>query len=420
MAWSAIASFRQQGSQISRNVRLFLWMVFLSNVGVSGVFLLLYNLYLVQLGYHEDFIGLLALVQMGAVAVGALPAGSIADRFGSRKAMMAGVVLVGLSTTALCLVTQPGPLLVLNFITGLGFSMRIVPYTPFLVNNTTRAERTLVFSANSAAMSIAGTAGNLIGGQLPALFALAFGLAAADSIVAYRFSLLVGAVLGIVAVIPMAVATESTDYRDASGAVARPAPAAEGDPARMRRDITAFTLVTIVFAFSSATIAPFANVYYSRVMHLSASSISVVFAVASVLAAIATVGASALAGRMGKVAAMVLVRLSGAPLLILLAFFPNVWLAISALTLRNMTEMAGWPLDGAFLAEVVPVRRQARTVAYRSVAWNAVWALTSFGAGQVIVRAGYQPLFIAAAASVVLGAAIYHFIFSNHHALHHP
>jgi hypothetical protein len=84
MGWRALARLRARSPRISRNSRLFLWTVFLSNVGVSGIFLLLYNLYLVALGYQEDFIGFLSLVQMGAIAAGAVPAGTLSERYGPR------------------------------------------------------------------------------------------------------------------------------------------------------------------------------------------------------------------------------------------------------------------------------------------------------------------------------------------------
>ncbi|MHB0876023.1 MAG: MFS transporter [Anaerolineae bacterium] len=419
MAWTALARFRQQGASISRNARLFLWMVFLSNVGVSGVFLLLYNLYLVQLGYNEDFIGLLTLVQMGAIAIGAVPAGSLSERFGSKRVMVAGTVVVGFSTTGMCLFTQPGLLALLNFATGIGFAMRIVPYTPFLVRNTTRAERTLVFAANSAAISIAGTFGNLVGGQLPAIFDRVFSLGGGTSIPAYRLSLVVGALIGILAAIPMAIAGEDTTYA-ANGAGSAATPAPPEPSTAVRRDVVSFVAVTALFAISGACISPFTNVYFSRVLHLQASAISLVFSLSSVLAALATVGASSVAERLGKVRAMVYIRLAGLPLLLLVALFSNVWIGISAIVLRNVSEMASWPLDGAFLAEVVPVRRQARIVAFRSVAWNGCWAVTGFLAGQVIVRVGYSPLFAAAGILLVIGAATYHFAFSRHEAAPPP
>lgn len=412
MAWVRPAWLRIRRPSISRNARLFLWTVFLSNVGISGIFLLLYNLYLVALGYQEDFIGLLSLVQMGAIAAGAIPAGALSERVGPRPVLILGTVVMAAGALGMALASGPATLAGLNFVTGLGFAMRIVPYTPYLVDNTGPAERTLVFSANSAAMSVASTVGSLVGGQLPAVFAALLRLDTSESIPSFRLSLVVGALLGLVAVLPMSMATDRTD-RGAAPSSLPLGPESEVPPAQVRRRVAVFVATTVLFALSGACIAPFVNVYFSRELGLSASSISLILASSAILAAVASVAASALAGRVGKVPAMVTIRAAGVPLLLLLSLNPGVVLATAAILTRNVTEMAGWPLDGAFLAEVIPLRRQARAVAYRSVAWNATWAVTAFAAGQAIVRFGYGPMFALAGGALLMATAVYWVAFSR-------
>lgn len=413
MALRELVHARGKGPHIGRNAGLFLWTVFLSNVGVSGIFLLLYNLYLVALGYQEDFIGFLSMVQMGAIAAGAIPTGSLAERYGARPVLIVGTVVIAVGALGMSVASGPVTLAFLNVVTGLGFAMRIVPYTPFLVLNTGPAERTLAFSANSAAISIAGTTGSLIGGQLPALFSALFNLGGSDSITAFRLSLVFGALVGLVAAIPISRTTSTAEgtFPDptSTGSTAPP----DRAPAESRRLVTQLVGATLLFAFSGALVGPFVNVYFSRVLGLSASRISIILAASSLLAAIATVAASRLADRLGTVRTMVLVRSAGAPLLMLLAFNPGVWLGVTAILMRNITDMAGWPLDGAFLAEVVHPRRQARTVAYRSVAWNATWGITSLGAGQAIVRIGYSPLFAVAGGTLLVAGLFYHLAFGH-------
>jgi MFS family permease len=414
MVWAAVARLQQQAQKVSRNAWLFLWTVFLSNVGLSGIFMLLYNLYLVQLGYREDFIGLLSFVQTGAMAFAALPSGNLAPRFGYRNMLLWGTVVMGLSSLLLCVWTSPALLVLLNAVLGAGLAMRIVPYTPYLVRNSSRAERTLLFAANSAAISAAGLVGSIVGGQLPELFRVLLSLPTAESIPAYRGSLIVGAAVGLLAALPMALADEETPGLAEAGA--GPAQPANSRPTVQegRRLRAQFVTVTVLFAVSAASIAPFTNVFYSRVLGLSAGSISLIFAASSVLAAIGTVAASQVAGRAGKVRTMILLRFAGAPLLLVLAFYPKLWVAVPALLVRNITEMAGWPLDGAFLAEIVPLREQAATVGWRSVAWNLAWALTSFVAGQVIVVSGYAPLFLCAGLSLSLASLAYQRFFGQY------
>ena len=53
--------YLRQFGRMNRNARLYLLSNTLNSITV-GIFLLLYNLYLVALGYHADFIGWLLVV----------------------------------------------------------------------------------------------------------------------------------------------------------------------------------------------------------------------------------------------------------------------------------------------------------------------------------------------------------------------
>jgi len=235
MALRQLIRARGGGHKIGRNAGLFLWTVFLSNVGVSGIFLLLYNLYLVALGYQEDFIGFLSMAQMGAIAAGAIPTGALAERYGPRLILIIGTVVIAVGALGMSVVTSPVSLVLLNIITGIGFAM------PLAVN-TGPSERTLVFAANSAAISIASTAGSLIGGQLPGLFSTLFQLGGSESIPAYRLSLAFGAAVGLLAAVPMARTTDTgaacTGYHSAArphaGRVPTPHQAADRRHALLR------------------------------------------------------------------------------------------------------------------------------------------------------------------------------------------
>jgi len=403
----ALRRFHREWDLISHNARCYLLMMLLSNIGLSGVYFLLFNLYLVQIGFREDFIGVLSFVQMGAIAIGAVPTGHLSRRYGNRNLLLWGTAMLGLASLAQTWVTQAWLLTAFGFLGGIGLAMRIVTYTPYIANNTTSAERTLVFAANSAAMSIGGTLGNLIGGQLPAIFQALFPSNSNGVIVSFRLSLAIGAILSILAVLPMALAGEKTDYSSQSAPEARPTDRPRIGPPQ-RKDMLAFVMTIVLFSAGSATVAPFSNVYFNRVLSLSASTISFVFAVSSVLAAIGTLGASSLASRLGKVRAMLVTRMAGVPFLFLLVLWPGSLLAVPALVIRSISEMAGWPLDAAFLADVIPTEYQAQAVAYRAIGWNLTFAVTSFLAGQAIVRSGYAPLFLTAAIATTIGCLIYY------------
>src|SRR5207244_917471 len=75
-----------------------LWLLLAQNLAVFlgiAVQALILNLYLIALGYREDFIGLVAFVQTAAIGAGAMPASWLAPRVGVRRVLVGGNALFG-------------------------------------------------------------------------------------------------------------------------------------------------------------------------------------------------------------------------------------------------------------------------------------------------------------------------------------
>src|SRR5580765_5361504 len=72
--------------------------------GLNGV---VFNLYLVQAGYKESFVGHVVSLGAAGMALLAIPAGMLADRWGRRRCLLLGAVLEGLALAARALVPSP-------------------------------------------------------------------------------------------------------------------------------------------------------------------------------------------------------------------------------------------------------------------------------------------------------------------------
>ena len=87
-------SLRQSLSAFNRNVRLYLLTSLLLGLSVDGVYAVLFNLFLLRLGYDPRFIGLINSAGLFTFAFTSLPAGLLGARYGSRRMLMVGVVAV--------------------------------------------------------------------------------------------------------------------------------------------------------------------------------------------------------------------------------------------------------------------------------------------------------------------------------------
>src|SRR5688500_8035495 len=80
---------------LNRNVLLYLAAT--AGLGLAfdgGVFSVLFNLYLLRLGFGPEFIGQVAGAGLLSFSLTSLPAGSIGERWGYRHVMVAGLVMI--------------------------------------------------------------------------------------------------------------------------------------------------------------------------------------------------------------------------------------------------------------------------------------------------------------------------------------
>ncbi|MEM8863103.1 MAG: hypothetical protein AAGD96_32735, partial [Chloroflexota bacterium] len=90
MIGSLVSAFRG----FNRSIRLFLFASLLLGLGVDGVYAVLFNLFMIRLGYDADFIGVVNSAGLFAFAFVGLPAGMLGSRLGSRKMLIGGLVFV--------------------------------------------------------------------------------------------------------------------------------------------------------------------------------------------------------------------------------------------------------------------------------------------------------------------------------------
>src|SRR5947209_11186894 len=161
----------RQFGRFQRNARLYILSYALSGV-TTGIFFVLYNLYLVSLGYRADFVGAVLFVGTIGAGLAIFPAGLCVDRFSSKWILIASNALIALCGVGTILFRQPIPLLISGFIAGIGTAFTLVINAPFLTRNSTPVERPHLFSFVISISLITTVIGEVVGGALPAAFRL--------------------------------------------------------------------------------------------------------------------------------------------------------------------------------------------------------------------------------------------------------
>ena len=386
---AAWRDYRDAMKHFSRPARLFLLHTGLGWAGY-GVNTVLFNLYLVEGGYQEAFIGRVISLNGLGLALAALPAGWLAERWGRRPCLLLGAVLFGTGHLLRATFLIPGAIYAGSLLAGVGQSLTAIAAAPFLTEHSTPRERTHLFSAYFAAELMASVVGSLLGGGMPAGL-LALGASLHPTLLAaYRITLIGGAALDFASVVPIL---------RLSGLVEAPLARerARLDPREQRR-LTPIVVNAFLIGAGAGLVIPFMNLYFKTRFDCSSAQIGVFFSIAQVSTALAMLCGPAVARRIGKLRAATASQLLSLPFLVTLGAERHLGIAVGAFWLRAMLMQASTPLISAFVMEALPPALRARSTSLNNLVWNLGWATSATLAGVLILKFGYAvPFYVTAA-----------------------
>nr|WP_232337395.1 MFS transporter [Deinococcus arboris] len=350
--------------------------MFLASVfvfGLSQAFTALFlNFYLRALGLGAEWQGVMNALPALTLAALSLPAVALARRISNAHTLKVGAALSLLGTVLLAL--AQGPLLVVlgALVQGAGAALSVVSGSPFMADNSTERSRVTLFSVQSALMTGAGFLGNLLGGQVPSLYAAWTG-SEPDGLGALRAALLVAAGLLALGLIPV------LGLR-ASGHTVR-----EGRSFRVRDRATMARLVlpNVLVGLGAGATIPFLNIFIEGKFRISYSDLGTLFAWTSLATAATALLQPLLVKRLGQLQAVLLVQASSLPFLAMLGFAPSLWLVTAALFTRGALMNAAGPVYSAYAMSALPEEDRPMYSAVNVIAWDAGWAVSSVLSGVV-------------------------------------
>jgi MFS family permease len=390
-------AYRVSLGQLSRNARRYLWMAVLLAAGL-GVQTVIYNLYLVELGYREDLVGQVAAAHALGVALGGLPAGLFYSRVGGKTAFAVAVVSGVLSMGLRALSTQPAWLIVWAAVNGLANSILFVSIFPFITDQSTPRERPHLYGLNQAIWNGLMVLGAFVSGYLPTFWR--WGLPATDDLSAYRLTLLTAALLSGLAVLPVLLmqADMATSRQRA-----RLLPSAEGG-----RAIASGAVVLAMTGLVIGLVQPFYNTYFHSVFDANPSLIGTLISLSQIAAMLSALAVPVVVRRTGLVLGPAVTSITGAVLTLAMGLrLPLLLVAVFFLLRVALEWLAQTPLMNLIMVIVNPADRGAMS-GVRLVTNYGAQALAGAVGGWVVVNAGYTWLFaLAAGLQLITGVGVW-------------
>ena len=385
----------------NRDVRLYLITTLIIGLTVDGgVYTVLFNLYLLRLGYGPEFVGLVNGSGMLVFALCCLPAGTLSGRLGNRRMMILGLTLLLIGCGLLPFAElrtgnwQAGWLFITWCFAFTGFAMYFVNTAPFVMTVTHQSERNHVFSVQAALWSLAGFAGSLIGGFLPGLFAIYLGVSL-DQAAPYRYSLLVASVL----LIPSVLAIVATRGGHPQPIKERPT-TGEASPLKL---IAFLTLVRLLVVTGVGTLFTFFNVYMDAGLQISTVHIGVVSAVGRLLSIPTALIVPLLTVRWGSGRTAAWASLGTAFGMLPLIFIPHWGAAglgyIGTIALTSIR----YPAFLVYTMERVSPGWRGTMSGAGEMASGLSFSAMALGGGYIIEAFGYPSFFLTGASLTVVG-----------------
>ncbi len=407
---SASSDFIARMKSFSPNARRYLLFVFLTtlNVGIYGV---IFNLYILKLGFKEDFLGMILSLSSASIGVFAIPAAFICDRLGRKDTLLLSASLLSFSLLILYNTTSKELLAMFSIAYGMASALSLVTGATFLVENSTAYERMHLFSAYYIIYTFSTLAGNVVGGFLPSILtdlAADEPLLRAGGAIAYRLTLYVSLAATVTSLLPLSRIAEPHIRED--GEMERQIRAYRS--IFLSNTVRRMVLFYCLFGIGWGTSLPYFNVYFEKQLDASASQIGLIFSLSQLVMMVGYFLVPMLTEKLGKIKMASAVQISSIPFLLVFAFAPTLPVAAFGYLARYMLMNMANPILNSFKLEIVgPEQRSI----INSVMWMACYSFVGIGtyAGGLMMAGGRSSMpFLITGIFYALTAALY-FAFFN-------
>ncbi|MCP4685204.1 MAG: MFS transporter [bacterium] len=405
--WSRItvglSEYRSSVGLFSRNARLYLIGSFLIGINFS-VFNLLFNLYLKELGFVESQIGFVNSSRAVGMTLVAIPAAMILSRIRLKPLLLAACVCFAVFSFGQTTIQQMSLLLGVAVLTGMSFAFFRIASGPFYMRNSTRTERTHLFSFSFGMHLLAGIIGSWGAGHLVTVI----GERTGDIILGYQYTLLIAIAMGLMALVPFGLVKASLPSSEENRITL--------NLAQFKRRGTFYfkvTFVNFLIGTGAGLIIPFMNLYFRDRFLLPPDRIGLYFILLSFGMLVGTLCGPLLTRRLGLVRTIVITQLASIPFMMTLAYSYALILVVPAFVIRGGLMNLGVPISTNFGMELSEKKEQGLVNALLSVSWTSSWMVSVAIGGSLIEHYGYTVVLNIASSLYLLSSLSYFWFFGR-------
>jgi MFS family permease len=357
------------------------------------IFFFLFNLYLLDCGYTEKFVGqVTGMAAVGSIA-STIPAGLMAQRFGLRKTLLACFALVSIVSALRAILVWQVPQLFLSFLAGAVMTIFAVCISPALAQLTNDKNRAFGFSIIFSFGIGDGILGSQFGGHLPGWLGRIAPMASHAHVM--RSALLIASGITAVALWP----TSRLKFTNT--------PAPERKFYHLNPFLRRYLPAIAIWSLATGAFSPFANIYFSQYLKMPVARIGTVFSASQFSQVVAILAAPLIFRKFGLVAGIMYMQIATAVALGCLSLVPGAASAalvyVGFMAFQWMSEPGMYSL---LMSEVTPAERSSAS-AMNFLVISAANAIAAFASGSAFAHFGYPAVLTMSAGVAFIAALVF-------------
>ncbi len=366
------------------NARLFIYVTFASSMAQSA-FGLVYNLYVLELGYTREFLGTLESIPVFVTAALAVPLALLCANLSMKRILLTAVALAALAFAGLSVFPSKPMLISFRFLSGVSAALMAITSWPLMARYSTENDRNFVFSFQFAFTMIAGFFGNLISGGMTRLAAVILS-GGAESETSYRAALLASAGIMALSILPALRFEDPGSAGNRRGAL---------DPSRLepKRTFMVF-LPQILVGFGAGMVMPYLNIFFKTMFDLRISSLGLLMSLMPLSMSLGGFVGPWLVKKRGLVGAMIILQALSVPFLATMGFSGLILPTVAAAFIRTMLMNASWPIYSVFMLSHFRKEDHPLASALYTAGWSLAWAFGTKLSGTLQMDFGFTMPFM--------------------------
>lgn len=387
-----LRDYRRAFSGFTHNASKYLRSGFLQGVG-GGMLATVFGIYIKTAGMSESVVGNIEGAVALTAAIVCLIGPPLVASVGYRTLMVSAIALIVLSRLGQAAFPVAGVVIGLALAFGLGDGFMRAIGSAFMSENSSKDERTHLFSTEFVIRVLAGFLGGLLGGLLPTGL-MHLGM---SELHAYQWTLTTGTLVVASGILPMLHLRDKRDVED-DRFVAATFRDAYIDAIRhfsSWKHTAKLVGPQLFISLGGGLVIPFIPLYLKHQLGVDIGAIGIIQGLASVVLAMASFGTPVIARKLGLVRGVALCQALSVPFLALVPFAGSIWAAAGLLWSRGAVMNMAGPMYNQFSMEGVPDRDKPVVAGFMFFALNIAWMVGSVAGGRLMTTSYTLPYTIA-------------------------